>query len=281
MTAQKQNHKKLHHNFTGRYERKYLVPDLSVKQIELLLKQHPAIFRQVYHPRFINNLYFDNYQWQNYLDNINGVSERFKIRLRWYSQKVTNLALTNDFKANQVTEPHLEFKLKQGDLVQKYLAKLSKFKSYLSPVLPPSIKNLINETRQKNQVGLDLTANIEISDSWLKKLPIFRPVLFNNYQRKYFLSSDHKIRITIDTKVQFRDLLETDINWDQFRFLPATIVEIKADYRDAEQISQVAKYLPFKLSRCSKYVFGVSSCYPNLETPSPDLTYRTVVHYDH
>ncbi len=267
-------------HFAGRYERKYLVQEYRAQDIELLLRQHPAVFTEIYYPRVINNVYFDNYQWESYLDNINGVSQRFKIRLRWYSQKFLNFKKQDNLLSDEISVPHLEFKLKQGDLVQKHLVGIEDYRSHLPLALPQSIVDLIDRTKDK-QTGLETEPGVDFPQSWMDKFLLYRPVLFNNYQRKYFLSADQKVRVTIDRQINFRDLIGSEINWSLSRFLPATIVEIKADWTDGERISQVAKFLPFKLSRCSKYVFGVSSCYPDLETPSSELSFRTVPDYDY
>ena len=67
-----------------RYERKFLVSELNRFEIESIVRLHPAIFSEIYHQRSVNNIYFDTMNVSNYLDNINGVKQRLKVRIRWY-----------------------------------------------------------------------------------------------------------------------------------------------------------------------------------------------------
>ena len=43
-----------------RLERKFLVEDLDVHEVESIVRLHPAAFRKLYAPRWINNIYFDS-----------------------------------------------------------------------------------------------------------------------------------------------------------------------------------------------------------------------------
>ena len=86
-----------------RYERKFLVDQLDVHQVLALVKLHPAMFYQPYPPRYVNNLYLDTEGLDNYQDNVSGVGDRRKVRLRWYGD------LFGD-----VDRPVLEFKIKRG-----------------------------------------------------------------------------------------------------------------------------------------------------------------------
>ena len=67
-----------------RYERKFFISNLTKYEIESLIKLHPALFSEIYFPRFVNNLYFDSLNMKNYFDTIDGLGDRMKIRIRWY-----------------------------------------------------------------------------------------------------------------------------------------------------------------------------------------------------
>lgn len=65
------------HNF--RFERKFTVPDnFSLKIIEQSIKRNKALFREVFHLRQVNNIYFDSAGYNDYFDNVLGVSDRKK-----------------------------------------------------------------------------------------------------------------------------------------------------------------------------------------------------------
>ena len=46
-----------------RYERKYFIENMSRETIETLIKLHPAIFREIYCERRVNNIYFDSFDF--------------------------------------------------------------------------------------------------------------------------------------------------------------------------------------------------------------------------
>ena len=52
-----------------RYERKFIISNTDEKKIEHYIKLHPKIFSEIYHERYVNNIYFDSLQLQNYFDN--------------------------------------------------------------------------------------------------------------------------------------------------------------------------------------------------------------------
>ena len=67
-----------------RYETKFSVIDLNRNEIENIIKSHPAIFHEIYFTRNVNNIYFDTVDFSSYIDNIEGVRDRKKVRIRWY-----------------------------------------------------------------------------------------------------------------------------------------------------------------------------------------------------
>ena len=86
-----------------RYERKFFISGLKKEDIEFMVKLHPAIFREIYHERTVNNLYFDSYEMKSYLDNVSGNSQRAKVRIRWYGDLF-----------GIIEKPVLEVKIKRG-----------------------------------------------------------------------------------------------------------------------------------------------------------------------
>ena len=71
------------HNY--RFERKFTIPDsYNLKHVESLIKRNTFLFREVFHERQVNNIYFDTAAYNDYFDNVLGVSDRKKIRIRWY-----------------------------------------------------------------------------------------------------------------------------------------------------------------------------------------------------
>ena len=70
-----------------RYERKFTLPaSHSLRSVEGLIKGNSSLFREIYSQRKVNNIYFDTYRYSNYFDNVLGVSDRKKMRIRWYGE---------------------------------------------------------------------------------------------------------------------------------------------------------------------------------------------------
>src|SRR3989338_1604991 len=91
-----------------RHERKFRSACIHPREVEWLLKIHPAIFREIYHQRSVNNIYLDLTDLNCYFDHLNGHSQRVKYRIRWYG---------NLF--GEIANPVLEIKLKHNEHVAK------------------------------------------------------------------------------------------------------------------------------------------------------------------
>jgi len=217
---------------TYRYERKFLVPNLSKQDTITIIKQHPAFFLEVYKPRQICNIYFDTPSFKYYFDNKNGFAERKKVRIRWYG-----------YTKGQITDPMLEVKYKTGIIVNKRLFPIESF--------------IID-----NSFDLDLLKKI-ISKS---KLPIYirefledlRPTLLNSYQRTYFQTIDKKYRLTLDS-----DLVYSNISMSQNAFHHQylnpiqVILEIKYNLDEDENVNNITNWFHFRLDKNSKYAKGI------------------------
>ena len=68
-----------------RYEKKYICSDLLTSQARLVIKSLPSQFIQSFSPRIVNNIYFDSLDKDNYKNNIEGIGDRHKVRIRWYN----------------------------------------------------------------------------------------------------------------------------------------------------------------------------------------------------
>jgi len=98
-----------------RYERKYQIAHLSKFAVEQTVRLHPAGFRKIFPNRQVNNIYFDTWDYQTCRQNIEGVNQRKKYRLRWYG---------NDLQ--QINNPRLETKIKHNELGRKEVQALTR-----------------------------------------------------------------------------------------------------------------------------------------------------------
>ena len=91
-----------------RYERKYKIEDLSLDVVHQVIRNHPASFRMIFPDREVNNIYFDTPALSTYQDNVKGIGERRKFRVRWYGDK-----------RNTSTKNNFEIKIKENELGRK------------------------------------------------------------------------------------------------------------------------------------------------------------------
>ena len=172
----------------SRIEKKFVFGKYQDDLIEKLLLINN--FSKIYPDREISSIYLDTLNFDFAKNNINGVSERKKIRIRWYN---------NDFK-----KIYLEEKNKRNFYVWKNISKMNIFTN-------------------KNNFVSDLEKDIFDPKNINANNYNYNFVLQTNYKRNYWLSNNGKIRATIDTKIN------TSPAYDLTRAieLPETILEFK------------------------------------------------------
>ena len=82
-------------NNNCRYERKFFINNADICALESLILDHPAFFREIYHERRVNNIYFDYLNFNNFYDNIYGNTNRIKNRIRWYGKTFSIIENSN------------------------------------------------------------------------------------------------------------------------------------------------------------------------------------------
>ncbi len=215
-----------------RYERKFYLPVLLRNEFELIIKHHPFRFHEVYPQRFVNNIYLDTINMDNYFDNIYGVSRRLKVRIRWYGDLM-----------GSIEKPKLEIKKKNNSLGTKLSFQLNKL----------TISNKLSKSTISNIFETSETPANMIP--YLKSLNL---VLMNRYSRKYYRSGDGKYRITIDSNLGYYKLLQLNNNFShKIIDKNATIIELKYDKDSDDRAKNVTNYFPFRITKSSKYIEGV------------------------
>ena len=95
-----------------RYERKFRIGNGSSINMKAIILNNPGLFSEIYRERNIHNIYLDTEEYQFFQENIAGISERKKIRIRWYG------------KEHGYIKPSLEIKQKSGLVGTKYVFSL-------------------------------------------------------------------------------------------------------------------------------------------------------------
>ncbi len=222
----------LESDYDFRFERKYHIVDYPAEEIEAWVLRCPAFFREAFPPREINNIYFDSGTLGNYFQNLDGVANRTKIRIRWYGDLF-----------GQVKKPVLEYKIKRGMVGTKDSHRLAgfTFEEGFDPACLP-----------------DVFAASDLEPEVLRELSYVTPSLVNRYHRKYFLSADRDYRITIDTQLEFYRISRGPNAFIVRRPLHgSTVMELKYSGAISEINSGIMNFFPFRVTRMSKYVVGV------------------------
>lgn len=223
-----------------RYERKYRICDLQLGEVEAWVRKHPLSFRKAFPDRQVNNVYLDTPDLYDFRDNLMGLSQRRKFRIRWYGGDLA-----------QAGKPVLEVKVKDSGLGDKLHFPMADF-ALGTP----------QQLRQQVQAGLRAVrtqawANGGQADFAALPIGMLQPTLLNTYQRAYYESLDGRFRLTIDHSLQFYN--------PEFRILagrnalhdPAIIVEVKYEAAHDDAYDSLSRSLPFQLTRNSKYVTGI------------------------
>ncbi|WP_440655578.1 VTC domain-containing protein [Candidatus Pelagibacter sp. HIMB1509] len=221
-----------------RFERKFIIPYSKKNLLDYFLKNHPLNIKTLFDSRIINNIYFDNINFKFFKDNIDGISDRIKIRARWYGQTF-----------GRIKNPKLEFKIKQNTLGEKKFYEMDDF--FFDEKNGIDEKNLIKKIRSKN-----IKDYINVN--------FIRPKILNVYNRKYFITNDQYFRITLDSFPRYYDL-EKKKNYLRSvnHFEKYHILEVKYNKEYDKYFQFFIKYLPLRLDKNSKYVFGVNKILEN------------------
>jgi hypothetical protein len=217
-----------------RYEIKFVIKPLEYHRVLSWLWQHNSCLVTEHPDRQVNNIYFDSYNHNSYCENIYGSSSKSKIRLRWYGESKVpkNGSLEIKCKRNQLNWK-LIYKI-QGELGGEG----SDWRTLCSEI-----------RRQLPSEG----------KKWMEMNPL--PVLINRYKRKYFVTKNEKVRVTLDTELDIYDQARKPFpNYSSKSNLPKVLVlEIKfaRDLRD--HVMHMFGDVPWRSSRFSKYVSGCLS----------------------
>jgi len=219
-----------------RYERKFFITEISSKDIDSIVKLHPAIFSEIFHERSVNNIYFDTPDLNNYFDNIDGNMYRIKSRIRWYGRTF-----------GVIEKPVLELKIKNGLLGRKESYSLDTFKLDSNF----NMQKIVQIIQNKN---IPEFVKIGIKSS--------QPTLLNKYNRKYFLSADKRYRITIDTnQVFYRIGSQNNFFLNKIKNDLNVILELKYNIDADDDVNRITEHFPFRLTKSSKYISGLEKVY--------------------
>ena len=217
-----------------RYERKFFIDELTCQEVKSLIKLHPALFIEIYHQRYVNNIYFDSFDMKSYFDNIDGAADRMKVRIRWYGDLF-----------GLIEEPTLELKIKKGLLGTK--------KTY-------SLRPFCLDGHFDFDTISQVFKNSGIPETLRVQLISLKPTILNRYSRWYYRSANGDYRLTIDNDMEFYEInTGTNTYLHKHVDVRSVVLELKYEQHKDRDACDIANFFPFRMTRNSKYLSGVES----------------------
>jgi hypothetical protein len=217
-----------------RYEIKFILDQADLTSAMTWLYSSTSA-RSTYPPRFVNSIYFDDPGYSSVRDNLAGISDRKKIRLRWYH---------ND-KIEDISGLKLEVKCRNGRLGNKESFDL---KSMEDKLLELEYRKLSSEIEEHVGGHEDF-----MIDEYLS------PSLHVSYCREYFEDMSG-IRYTFDKPISFYGALPHSRIFQNTEIpYPNIIMEIKFDPNKKDEVSDMLRSLSLTPKRHSKYLVGLAA----------------------
>ena len=213
-------------NSLKRYERKWVFGNFDFNQICIYLFRSKFFFKEQYQNRNVNSIYFDDLNYSSIKQNLDGVSNKKKYRIRWYG----------DF--NILKEPIFEIKSKKGFEVQKKNYEISELEN--CNLLKPNDLNRIkicvnNKFRLKNELV---------------------PILSTHYLRHYFVSSNGLVRATVDKNLKSLSFIKYFGPMKEYTDL---ILEMKYDLNLDSFVKKNIDSIPVRFSKISKFISAATN----------------------
>lgn len=203
-----------------RYERKFIINNLSIPELENLLRLSPLKFKKKFFQRKVNSIYFDDYNSNSILENLDGNNFKTKFRLRWYGDK------------KFIKSPILELKKKESYINSKELFQIKNFEKM--KFSKKNIELILNQLKKKFMFLLNKSA-----------------ISSTHYNRLYFISSKKSVRATIDFDINYFDI-KNCINLNKYS--KSIILEIKYLNKNDEIVRKNLENISFRISKNSKYL---------------------------
>ena len=205
-----------------RIERKWVFKNVDYLLVLNSLLRSQFFFKNHHPSRTVNSIYYDDINLSNVTQNLDGVSNRVKYRVRWYGK--------NDHLKN----PNFEIKKKKNFETQKKNVPLKDFNN----ISYDSEKNLNYLTKFINE-------NIIVNKKLL-------PTLLISYYRTYLVSSNNLIRATVDQEIKSKKIL--NFKNDFFCNFNDIILELKYEPNLDWLVRKMLDNIKVRYAKNSKYI---------------------------
>ena len=225
-----------------RLEKKFTFSLIDLDRIRDLVLGSNFAFKKSFDERFVNSLYMDSYHLNNYEDNLSGISNRVKARLRWYSSQ-------QEEKLPYSSTMNFEIKARSNAVGSK---------------LSHAIK--IKDNRiflEKNSHNLIIQLRHLLPKSMLPFIDSYTEFsLFSSYCREYYEDYTGEIRITIDKMLIFSKVNPNNVfKNDKLNgiYVEYGVLELKKPVFPDNKIYELESDIQLlRPGRHSKYAVGIN-----------------------
>ena len=182
--------------------------------------------RKTFPDREINSLYYDTEEFNCAKDNLSGISNRRKYRVRWYDLNYQ--------------EKFYEIKIKKNNLGFKIGQKINMNNNSLDKIF--SAKELLLNSKN----NLKFLNSIKHNN--------LKPILKTSYMRSYYVCEN--IRITYDQNLKYT-IFKQEIGREKILEDQLNVIEFKFELVDFDVASKIIAESLFLPKRFSKYLRGL------------------------
>lgn len=214
-----------------RYEIKLLCAEQSAPAVLAQMRLAASGLRQLFPGRLVQSIYLDTHEGRAVQENLAGISDREKIRFRWYGDAVRGV---------------------RGQLECKRRSNLLGGKDVEILTAPVDVSGVDRVTFIRN-------LHARSSPSWRERIRSdLEPAQWIRYRREYLQTADGAVRVTIDRGLQAFDLRDDWLLGDRFPTpLPRVmIIECKAPVSLRDRVESLLQELPLMVDKCSKFIIA-------------------------
>jgi hypothetical protein len=214
-----------------RHELKFVADEAFAAGLRMWLRLDRSGIRRLFAPRRVQSLYLDTTYQRALADNLAGLSEREKLRFRWYGDSAA------------LVRGALERKRRENTLGWKQTCAVD--------------EPLAVEGAERHRFMAELARRVQAE--WRERLLAgLEPAQWVSYRREYYTSADRRVRLTLDTELRFSDQrlrgrLSSAARTPMPRYL---VLELKCAPEDIDAAHDIASRLPIPIGRCSKYALA-------------------------
>jgi len=164
-----------------RQEKKYTFSSNNITEVRSKILNSKFLMTNTYNNRFVNSIYLDSLDFNNYNENLSGLSCRSKARIRWYSKNQLE-------QVSEDTELILEIKLRSNVLGKKLSFSFKLPNNFINFGAYDLIKYL------RNIIPTSFLPHIDHCNAF---------TLAVSYEREYYEDFTKMIRSTIDSNIVY------------------------------------------------------------------------------